>query len=62
MNIFRIPLNFLVVVALIKVSSFSTSTVFGVIVSWLVLGALLQSIIVRKTEAISSVSKGIVSQ
>eukprot|EP00026_Physarum_polycephalum_P007342 Phypoly_transcript_07401.p1 GENE.Phypoly_transcript_07401~~Phypoly_transcript_07401.p1 ORF type:complete len:442 (+),score=28.14 Phypoly_transcript_07401:202-1527(+) len=37
MNFFRVPLNLLVVIVLIKVSSFSNSTVFLVCTSWLLI-------------------------
>jgi len=43
MNFFRVPLNFLVVVVLVKVGSLENSTVFLLCTLWLVIAFLLQN-------------------
>ncbi len=43
MNFFRVPLNFLVCVVLLRVSHFQTSTVFLICTVWLGLAATLHS-------------------
>lgn len=48
MNFFRIPLNCLVVVVLVKVGSLENQHVFGVIVLWLILAAALQMVIISR--------------
>ena len=55
MNFFRIPLNLLVVLVLVKVGSLENHTVFMIIVSWLALAALLQLSIVRRRDETSKV-------
>lgn len=42
MNVFRVPLNILVVVGTKMTDLYPTSTCFTVVVCWLLLGALLQ--------------------
>ncbi len=48
MNFFRIPLNFLVVLVLVKVGSLENHHVFAAIVLWLALAAALQIVIVMR--------------
>lgn len=48
MNFFRIPLNCLVVVVLVKVGSLENRHVFGVIVLWLIIAAALQTVIISR--------------
>lgn len=48
MNFFRIPLNFLVVLVLVKVGSLENQHVFAIIVLWLALASALQLVIVAR--------------
>eukprot|EP01119_Soliformovum_irregulare_P011748 TRINITY_DN2976_c1_g1_i1.p1 TRINITY_DN2976_c1_g1~~TRINITY_DN2976_c1_g1_i1.p1 ORF type:complete len:430 (-),score=110.92 TRINITY_DN2976_c1_g1_i1:68-1357(-) len=50
-NFFRVPLNFLVVIVLVKVGDLENSTVFAITAIWLSLGWLLQNLFIRKISA-----------
>jgi MFS transporter, MFS domain-containing protein family, molybdate-anion transporter len=50
-NFFRVPLNFLVVVVLIKVGDFEVGTVFAICALWLTVAALLMQVFISLSAA-----------
>jgi len=47
MNFFRVPLNFLVVVVLVKVGGLANSTVFMLCCAWLLAAVGLQTVLTK---------------
>ena len=58
MNFFRIPLNLLVVVVLVRVKALENHVVFAIIVVWLLCALSLQTIIVRRRSETAKQSTG----